>query len=63
MPKLLSNDEVAVYRDRGYHFPVDALSSIYRRARLEGNHKMAFKPLATAISIYGWIGCQAGDVC
>jgi len=27
MPKLLSKDEVAGYRDRGYHFPIDALSA------------------------------------
>jgi len=27
MPKLLSEDEVAGYRDRGYHFPIDALSA------------------------------------
>ena len=27
MPKLLSKDEVATYRDRGYHFPIDALSA------------------------------------
>src|ERR1700724_645938 len=27
MPKLLSTDEVAGYRDRGYHFPIDALSA------------------------------------
>ena len=27
MPKLLSEHEVAAYRDRGYHFPVDALSA------------------------------------
>ena len=27
MPKLLSTDEVADYRDRGYHFPIDALSA------------------------------------
>jgi hypothetical protein len=26
MPKLLSADEIAAYHDRGYHFPVDALS-------------------------------------
>src|ERR1700748_687287 len=26
MPKLLSKDEVTDYRDRGYHFPIDALS-------------------------------------
>ena len=27
MTKLLSKDDVAAYRDRGYHFPVDALSA------------------------------------
>ncbi|HEX9590293.1 MAG TPA: hypothetical protein VGA15_21425, partial [Bradyrhizobium sp.] len=27
VPKLLSEDEVADYRDRGYHFPIDALSA------------------------------------
>ena len=27
MQKLLSKDEVAGYRDRGYHFPIDALSA------------------------------------
>src|SRR5258708_14381792 len=27
MPKLLSENDVAAYRDRGYHFPVDALSA------------------------------------
>jgi len=27
MPKLLSEDQVVGYRDRGYHFPVDALSA------------------------------------
>ena len=27
MPKLLSDDDVAGYRDRGYHFPIDALSA------------------------------------
>ncbi len=27
MPKFLSEDEVAAYRDRGYHFPIDALSA------------------------------------
>ena len=27
MPKLLSADEIAAYHDRGYHFPVDALSA------------------------------------
>lgn len=27
MPKLLSEDQVTAYRDRGYHFPVDALSA------------------------------------
>src|SRR5216684_2379172 len=27
MPKLLSEDDVAGYRDRGYHFPIDALSA------------------------------------
>jgi len=27
MPKLLSEDEVAAYRDRGYHFPIAALSA------------------------------------
>jgi hypothetical protein len=27
VPKLLSEDEVAAYRDRGYHFPIDALSA------------------------------------
>jgi non-heme Fe2+,alpha-ketoglutarate-dependent halogenase len=27
MQKLLSQDEVAGYRDRGYHFPLDALSA------------------------------------
>ena len=26
MPKLLSNGQVAAFRERGYHFPVDALS-------------------------------------
>ena len=26
MPRMLSKDEVATYRDRGYHFPIDALS-------------------------------------
>ncbi|HXL28967.1 MAG TPA: hypothetical protein VN968_06730 [Bradyrhizobium sp.] len=38
MPKLLSTDEVADYRDRGYHFPIDALSAgevtKFRRRRL-----------------------------
>jgi hypothetical protein len=28
MPKLLSQDQVAFYRDRGYHFPVDVLSRV-----------------------------------
>jgi non-heme Fe2+,alpha-ketoglutarate-dependent halogenase len=27
VPKLLSEGEVAAYRDRGYHFPIDALSA------------------------------------
>ena len=27
VPKLLSEPEVADYRDRGYHFPLDALSA------------------------------------
>jgi hypothetical protein len=27
VPKLLSEGEVAEYRDRGYHFPIDALSA------------------------------------
>ena len=27
MPKLLSEREVAAYQDRGYHFPIDALSA------------------------------------
>ena len=27
MQKMLSKDEVAGYRDRGYHFPIDALSA------------------------------------
>ena len=27
MQKLLSEDEVAAYRERGYHFPIDALSA------------------------------------
>ena len=27
MSKLLSDNEVAAYRERGYHFPVDALSA------------------------------------
>ena len=27
MPKLLGEHDVAEYRDRGYHFPVDALSA------------------------------------
>jgi Phytanoyl-CoA dioxygenase (PhyH) len=27
MPKLLSTDQVAAYRDRGFHFPIDALNS------------------------------------
>jgi non-heme Fe2+,alpha-ketoglutarate-dependent halogenase len=27
MPKMLSVDEVATYRDRGYHFPIEALSA------------------------------------
>ena len=27
MPKLLSKDEVAGYRDRGFHFPIDALNA------------------------------------
>ena len=27
MPKLLSQDDVAGYRDRGYHFLIDALSA------------------------------------
>src|SRR5258706_6242989 len=27
MPKLLSDEEVTAYRDRGYHFPIDALSA------------------------------------
>jgi non-heme Fe2+,alpha-ketoglutarate-dependent halogenase len=27
MPKLLSEDEVTAYRDRGYRFPIDALSA------------------------------------
>src|ERR1700688_4596418 len=27
MQKLLSKDDVATYRDRGYHFPIDALSA------------------------------------
>jgi len=27
VPKLLSEDQVTAYRDRGYHFPVDALSA------------------------------------
>ena len=27
MPNLLSEDEVAAYHDRGYHFPIDALSA------------------------------------
>jgi hypothetical protein len=26
VPKILSEDEVADYRDRGYHFPIDALN-------------------------------------
>ena len=28
MQKMLSKDEVASYRDRGYHFPIDALSTM-----------------------------------
>jgi non-heme Fe2+,alpha-ketoglutarate-dependent halogenase len=27
VPKLLSDKEVAAYQDRGYHFPIDALSA------------------------------------
>ena len=27
MPKLLSDKEVAAYQDRGYHFPIEALSA------------------------------------
>ena len=27
MPNLLSKDDVAAYRERGYHFPIDALSA------------------------------------
>ena len=27
MSKLLSDNEVSAYRERGYHFPVDALSA------------------------------------
>ena len=27
MPNVLSESEVAAYRERGYHFPVDALSA------------------------------------
>ena len=27
MQKLLSEEEVAAYSDRGYHFPIDALSA------------------------------------
>ena len=28
MQKLLSQDQAAFYRDRGYHFPVDVLSTV-----------------------------------
>jgi Phytanoyl-CoA dioxygenase (PhyH) len=27
MPKMLTEDEVTAYRDRGYHFPIEALSA------------------------------------
>ena len=27
MPKLLRADEIAAYRGRGYHFPIEALSA------------------------------------
>jgi len=27
VPKLLNEEQIALYRDRGYHFPVDALSA------------------------------------
>ena len=27
MPKLLNEERVARYRERGYHFPIDALSA------------------------------------
>ena len=27
MPKMLSKDQVTAYRERGYHFPIEALSA------------------------------------
>ena len=39
MTKLLSENEVATYRERGYHFPVNALSESEVnefRGKLEG---------------------------
>jgi non-haem Fe2+, alpha-ketoglutarate-dependent halogenase len=48
VPKLLNEEQIALYRDRGYHFPVDALSAEevagFRR-KLEGHEAVSGGPI------------------
>ena len=63
MPKLLSEGEVAGYRDRGYHFPVDALSASEVagfRGRLEDYEARSGGPIKAEIRhrshvLFTWI--------
>jgi non-haem Fe2+, alpha-ketoglutarate-dependent halogenase len=48
VPKLLNEEQIALYRDRGYHFPVDALSAsdVERfRRRLEDYEALSGGPI------------------
>lgn len=52
MPKLLSEDEVTAYRERGYHFPIDALSAAAVadcRRRLEDYEAASGGPIKSAM--------------
>src|SRR5258708_8543975 len=63
MPKLLSEDAVATYRDRGYHFPIDALSAtevIDFRRKLEDYEAASGGPIKAEMRhrshvLFSWI--------
>ena len=75
MPKLLSEDQVAAYRDRGYHFPIDALSAsevaefrrkliaLVRAGRSPDELAKQFEPEVVAnVELKGWLAAQGAPL-
>ena len=59
MSKLLSDNEVSAYRERGYHFPVDALSASEVtgfRQKLEDYEAASGGPIKGEVAMHGHLG-------